>query len=604
MTGRRLQPAEIRRLLLEAEQHFAGGRLVETENACRAILATAPDNPLANHYLGAVAFTVGQHEPALQLLRRATEIDPNVAAYFGTYAEALSKVGRFDEALTAIRRATALAPNRFDFQYHYGALAGKLGHVDESIAALKRSIQLKPDFPGAVNDLGLTLSSARRMGEALDCFRKALTINADYRTAGDNLVYYSHFADNLDGMAVRAEAERWAMRFAEPLKTKLPPPANDHSPDRRLRIGYVSPDLYEHPVGRFMQPVLAHHNRGAFEVFCYSDVALPDAMSQTLRQSCEHWIHTANVSDEALAQRIREDRIDVLIDLSLHMGHNRLGAFAQKPAPVQATYLAYAGTSGMSAMDWRISDPHLDPPAVSSVEPGNDGFYTERTLRLPRSYWCYGRPATAAQIGDVRPRDPTEPLTFACLNNIMKISDRALQAWAEILARTPASRMIIQGEPGEHLQMMLGFFERAGVDPGRIEFAAKRSLLDYFQLYHQVDIALDAFPYAGGTTTCDALWMGVPVVTMAGQIAVHRGGVSVLNNVGLSELVVTTIEQYVAAAIALANDSSRLTNLRSDLRRRMETSILMNPGEFVADLERAWRQIWKNWCGSSNLQLL
>jgi len=350
-------------------------------------------------------------------------------------------------------------------------------------------------------------------------------------------------------------------------------------------------------VGRFMQPVLAHHDRAAFEVYCYSDFAAPDAMSQTLQKSCEHWIPTADISDEALAQRIRYDRIDVLIDLSLHMGHNRLGAFAQKPAPVQATYLAYAGTSGMSAMDWRISDPHLDPPpAASSAEPGNDQFYTERTLRLPRSYWCYVRPAMAAQIGDVLPRDPAAPFTFACLNNIMKISDRALQAWAEILAKTPGSRMIIQGEPGEHLETMLGFFERAGVDRGRIEFAAKRSLLDYFRLYHHVDIALDAFPYAGGTTTCDALWMGVPVVTMAGQIAVHRGGVSVLNNLDLPELIAGSVDRYVAIATALAGDADRLAALRSDLRRRMENSILMNPTAFVADLEAAWRQIWQIWC--------
>ena len=330
-------------------------------------------------------------------------------------------------------------------------------------------------------------------------------------------------------MAVRAEAEagRGILPSRSPQKRR--PHENDRSPDRRLRIGYVSPDLYEHPVGRFMQPVLAHHDREAFEVFCYSDVAAPDAMSQALEQSCEHWIPAANLSDEALAERVRQDRIDVLIDLSLHMGHNRLAVFARRPAPVQATYLAYAGTSGMSAMDWRISDPHLDPP-------DNDRFYTERTLRLPRSYWCYARPAMASEIGDVRPRDPASPLTFACLNNVMKISDRA----AGVGRDSRENAGLAHDHPGRAGRAFAG---DAGIlcaqASKRIASSSppRRSLLDYFRLYHRVDIALDAFPYAGGTTTCDALWMGVPVITMAGEIAVHRGGVSVLKNLELGEFV-------------------------------------------------------------------
>ena len=584
----RLHPNQIRELLRQAEVDLRAGKLAECERACRLVLATAPNNALATHYLGAIAFSTGNYQAALDLLRRSADLEPGVASFQMSYGEALMRLGRHAESLEVYERAAALKHNDPRLQHRIGALAGQLGLVDRSIAALGRSVQLDPSHPGALNDLGITLTATRRLDEAMLWFRKALAIDPTYRPAHDNVVYFIQFMSGVTGETIKSEAESWARQFAEPLTTRS---LGHHKRARgsRLRIGYVSPQLIEHPVGRFMQSVLPHHDREQFEVFCYSDAQKRDGVSDSLRSSVEHWNDTAALSDEALAAQIERDEIDLLIDLNLHMGHSRLQMFARKPAPVQATYLAYAGTSGMSAMDYRISDPHLDPP-------GNERFYTERTVRLPRSYWCYPPPPCAAQLPDLpapAPRDPSSPITFGCLNNIVKISDAALHEWARILRELPRSRIIMQGEPENHLDMMRSIFDAHGIDTAaRVEFWPRRSLLDYFRLLmERIDIALDPFPYAGGTSTCDALWSGVPVVTLAGEIAVHRGGASILTNIGLPELITRSADEYVAAAVALAQDRDRLASLRSTLRDRMKSSILMRPTEFVRDLEQIWRQI-------------
>ncbi len=587
MNQQRLHPTQIRELLRQAEVDLRAGELADSERACRLVLGAAPNNALAIHYLGAIAFSTQNYDAAIDLLRRSAELEPNIASFQTACGEALMRLGRHAASLDAYERAGKLKPDDARLQHRIGALAGQLGLVDRSIAALERSVKLEPSHAGALNDLGITLTATRRLDEAMTSFRKALEIDPNYRPAHDNIVYFMHFMSTVSGEQIKAEAEAWARRFAEPLTVVAPRKAPTLRTRPRLRIGYVSPQLIEHPVGRFMQSVLPRHDREQFEVFCYSDAQKRDGVSESLRSSVEHWNDTAALSDESLAAQIERDEIDLLIDLNLHMGHSRLQMFARKPAAVQATYLAYASTSGMSAMDWRVSDWHLDPP-------GNDRFYTERTVRLPRSYWCYPPPPCAAELPDQpAPRDPSAPITFACLNNIVKITDDALRAWARILRDVPDSRMIIQGEPGNHLDAMRAIFDAHGVDAAtRIEFWPKRSLLDYFRLLmERIDIGLDPFPYAGGTSTCDALWSGVPIVTLAGGIAVHRGGVSILTNVGLPELITTSVDDYVAAGVALANDRDRLTSLRSTLRDRMKSSILMQPSEFVGNLEQIWRQI-------------
>ncbi len=286
---------------------------------------------------------------------------------------------------------------------------------------------------------------------------------------------------------------------------------------------------------------------------------------------------------------IRRDGIDILVDLSLHMAHNRLLVFARKPAPLQATWLGYCASTGLETIDYRLSDPYLDPPETDL------SVYSEQTLRLPETWWCYGCAGPTPEPSPP-PSDRAGYVTFGCLNNFAKVSPGSLDLWAEILNAVPRSRMIIHSYPGSHLDGVRQRFAASGVSADRLEFVAKLPWTQYVQTYGRIDIALDPFPYGGGITTCDALWMGVPVVSLAGQTAVGRGGKSILSNLGLPELVARRPKQYVQTAVTLAQSPARLAELRRTMRHRMLTSPLMNARRFARNVENAYRQMWKQWC--------
>jgi predicted O-linked N-acetylglucosamine transferase (SPINDLY family) len=385
------------------------------------------------------------------------------------------------------------------------------------------------------------------------------------------------------------EHRRWSQQFAEPLRKFIQPHLNNRDAERPLRVGYVSPDFRDHPVGRFLVSLLAAHDGNRFEVFCYSDVRRADRFTGLLRGHARQWRNTLGLADERMAQLIREDQIDVLVDLTMHMARNRLLLFARKPAPVQVSYLAYCSTTGLETMDYRLTDPHLDPPGM------NDAYYSEKSVRLPETYWCY---PLHEQSPDVSP--PPAPsageVTFGCLNNFCKVSAETLDLWIKLLRATPKSNLILQAGEGSHRQRVRDLLERQGIDPRRAKFVGWVPLSEYFKRYEQIDVGLDPFPCNGGTTTCDALWMGVPVVTLAGRTAVGRGGVSILANVNLPELIAQTPEQYVQIATDLAGDLPRLAELRRTLRGRMQGSALMDAPRFARNIEGAYRQMWRNWC--------
>jgi predicted O-linked N-acetylglucosamine transferase (SPINDLY family) len=372
----------------------------------------------------------------------------------------------------------------------------------------------------------------------------------------------------------------------------LPSPNHDRDADRRLRIGYVSPDLRDHVVGRFMLPLLANHDHQRFEIFCYADVARADAMTERLRSHADCWRNTAGLSDEQLARAVRDDRIDILIDLTMHMAGSRLLAFARKPAPVQVTYLAYCGTTGLEAMDYRLTDPHLDPPDATDE-------YVEQSIRLPRTYWCYQPPDDAPEVSSLPMTRAGGRVTFGCLNNFSKVSQPTIETWAELLRAIPDARLILHAHAGAHRQRLLTRLGELGIDTGRIEFVGFAPTASYLATYHRIDVALDPFPYAGGTTTCDALWMGVPVVTLAGRTAVGRGGASILTNLGLPELVARSPEEYVQIALALARAPQRLERLRCSMRDRMGRSPITDAPGFACDVESAYRAMWARHCDQS-----
>jgi len=341
-------------------------------------------------------------------------------------------------------------------------------------------------------------------------------------------------------------------------------------------------------VSVFLLPLLEAHDRRQVEVVAYASVTLADEVTERCRAKVDVWRDVLALSDAELARRIRDDRVDILVDLSMHMNGTRIMALADKPAPVQITYLAYCSTTGLATMDYRIGDPYLDPP-------GTEGFYTEATCRLPQTYWCY-RPLEETPSVNELPARVAGRVTFGSLNNFSKVTPATLETWAQLLAAVPRSRLLLHAQSGSHRQSVCEVLAAAGVGAERVEFVPLVPQAEYFRHYHRVDIGLDPFPYGGGTTTCDALWMGVPVVTLAGSTAVGRAGVSLLSNVGLRELIAGDRRQYVQIAALLAADLPRLAELRATLRQRMQGSPLMDAPAFARQVEALYRRVWQQWC--------
>jgi predicted O-linked N-acetylglucosamine transferase (SPINDLY family) len=504
--------------------------------------------------------------------------------------------GNWDEAADAYRRAIALQPKDDRAHLSLGnALAGKMD-LDGAVAAFRAAIALRPDSIEAYNNLGVALKEQGLLDDALECCDKAMAIDPANAAVHSNLVYLLSFHPGYEPAALAKEQRRWNKLHAEPLKPLIRPHANDRSPDRRLKIGYVSPDFRQHVVGQNIFPLLSEHDHEKFEIFCYATSARSDAFTELLRPHADMWRNVASRTDEELAEIIRQDQIDILVDLSLHMAFNRLRVFARKPAPVQVTYLGYCASTGLEAIDYRLSDPYLDP-ADSDLS-----LYSETTIRLPETYWCYGCAGPTPEPSPP-PSIAAGNITFGCLNNFAKTSWAAQDLWAQVLQGVPNSRMIIHSYPGSHLDEVRERFSKKGVSPDRLEFVAKLPWAQYVAMYGRIDIALDPLPWGGGITTCDALWMGVPVVSLVGQTAVGRGGKSILSNIGLSELAARRPRQYVQTAIALAESPDRLTELRGNLRDRMLTSPLMNARKFARHVENAYREMWRRWCVSNDSRI-
>jgi protein O-GlcNAc transferase len=579
------------------------GQIDEAISSYRQAIALRSDYAEAFNNLGNALKEKGQLDEAIGVYRKSIALRPKVATTHGNLGNALKAAGNLDEAIAAYRQAVALQPNLAETQSNLGDLLKEKGELDEAIAAYQQAVALKPDFAKAHGNLGNVLKESGRLDEAIAAYRRTIALRPDFVDAHDNLVYTLNFHPAYDARAIAEESRRWHRQHAEPLRKYIQSHANDRSPDRRLRIGYVSADFRVHPVGRFLLPLFREHDHEQFEVNCYSGVRKPDEITARLKGYCDRWHESAGLSDEKLAEKIRGDGIDILIDLTMHMADNRLLVFARKPAPVQVTWLAYAGTTGMSAIDYRLSDPYLDPPpstgstvltAGGSGQAGETADYAEQTFSIP-CYWNY-EPLRSPAVNAL-PAAKAGFVTFGCFNNFCKVSPETLMMWSQVLQDVERSHLLIHSYPGSHRDTVLRKFAENGIDPSRIGFVGLVSLEAYLLQYQQIDIALDTTPYAGGTTTCDALWMGVPTVTISGKTAVGRGGVSLLSHLGLAELIARTPQQYVQIAAALAKDPGRLQTLRSSLRQRMQASRLMDGKQFAQDIEAAYRQMWRScWC--------
>jgi predicted O-linked N-acetylglucosamine transferase (SPINDLY family) len=553
--------------------------------AYRKAISVRPQMAEAHVNLAIALLQSGQTAPAIDSCRRAVVLRPDFAPAYNLLGNACYFSGRLGEAIAAYARAIELQPDLVEALNNLGLALHETGQLDAAAEALRRALALRPGFGESVRNLADVLRSSGDIDGAIAILSQALANHADSRM-GSNLLFTLHFHPAYDRKRLFEEQTGWADTYARELEARILPYLNDRSPERRLRIGYSASTLGNHPQGRLLLPLLANHDRQNFEVYCYCHGSRPDYVAEQLRQHTDVWRQTVGMTDEQLAVTIRDDRVDILVDLAMHTGANRMLTFARKPAPVQVTYLGYCSTTGLRTIDYRLTDAFLDPPNQ------NDRFYSERSVRLPRSYWCYPPPREAPPVAPL-PARTNNAITFGCLNEFSKVTAGQLSLWSQVLRETRESRLILHAREGSHRQRVLDQLHREGVAPERVRFVGYLPLENYFATYNQIDIALDTFPYAGGTTTLDAAWMCVPVVSLVGDTAVSRAGLSILSNLGLPELATTTPREYVRCAVNLAQNFPRLSELRASLRSRMQQSPLMDGFQFARDVEAAYRQMWR-----------
>jgi len=565
------------------------GQLDEGVAAIQRALQLKPDLSEAHNNLGVVLAEQGRLDEAIAAYRRALKLKPGNAEAHNNLGAALAAQGQFGEAVAAYRRALELIPNYPRAHNNLGNALRERGQVDEALAAYRRALELRPDYPEAHNNLGVALKDLGQLDEAIASFRRALQCDPGVASAHSGLIYTLHFHPRHNASSISEECGRWNRQFSEPVKHFILPHANNREPERRLRVGYVSPDFRAHVVGRYILPLFEHHTREQFEVLCYSGVLLPDWMTERFRTLAGGWRNTVGVSDARLAEMIREDGVDILVDLTQHMAGNRLPVFARKPAPVQVSFAGYPESTGVETIEYRISDRYLESGSA------DDETGRKEQVCLIDSFYCYDARGMEAEV-NLLPALESGTVTFGCLNNFCKVNERVLSLWARVLGKVADSRLVISSPAGGHRPRIIEALEREGVAAPRVEFVGLRPLREYVELYHRLDVALDTFPYNGGVTTCDALWMGVPVVSLAGETPVSRAGLSLLSNLGLPELVAHSETDYVSIAESLAGNLPHLAGLRSTLSDRMRHSVLIDAPRFARSVEAAYRSMWRAWC--------
>jgi len=577
--------------------------LGEAAASCRRAIELQPDFAEAHSSLGNALRDQGELDAAVAAYRRALQLDPNFAEAHNNLGNALRERKHVAEAIAAYQRALELKPEFPEAHNNLGVALLVEGRLDEAVAACRRALELKSDFAEAHINLGAALRDRGQSDEAIAAYRRALQMKPEDVCAHSNLVHALHFHPDHDASTISGEQQRWNRQFSDPLKPFLQPHANAPDPARSLRIGYVSPDFRDHPVGRFLLPLFEGHDRERFELFCYSGTLRPDWLTERLRalatpardaSPSAGWRVTLGVSDSRLADMIRADGVDILVDLAQHTGGNRLPVFARQPAPVQVSWLGYPGSTGLPGIGFRLTDARMDPPG--ELPPGS----TDEPVRLPDCWCCYDPAGESPEINAL-PALSANAVTFGSLNNFTKVNEYVLTRWARILEAVKRSRLLMFCPEGSARERVRAFFGSRGIATNRVEFAGLASRWNYLLLYHRIDIALDPFPYNGMTTTCDALWMGVPVLTLPKEMPASRAGLSLLSTIGLGELVASSEENYVQIAVDLAGNLPRLAHLRATLRPRMQSSPLMDAPRFTRNVESAYRSIWQRWCAISTI---
>jgi len=609
-------------LSLQNRENYAGA-----VTQYQKLIAIAPHIPLAYNNLGNALSMLRRYPEAIANFQKALAIDPNASDVYSNLGNVYTNAGMITEAEQAY--VTAIEKNASDPNAHFnlGNLYFQQFNYDKAIEQYEKTLKLQPDFIGAhnnlgnllckhgrlseanehlsaaikldpqayeaINNLGNVYSSSGDIEQALPLFRKAVEICPDYKDAYSNLLYSMQYPANISDAEIATEHQRWAQHFAQPI-TASESLAAIQSPTQhkqKIRIGYVSGDFRRHSVAYFFEPLLKAHNRNEFEIYCYSNVLTGDSVTEKLINTADHWRDITGINDAEAAQLIKQDGIDILVDLAGHTDNNRLLVFAYRPAPMQVSWLGYPNTTGLSVMDYRITDNFADP----SEDRQNDALYSEKLIRLPQSFLCYEGDSSELAAPE---KNTQLPLTFGSFNNLTKINDDVIKLWSDALIQFAGSHLILKSHQLEDeaiKQKTLDRFAKHGIDAERIELVARiPSHEEHLAFYKKIDIALDTFPYNGTTTTFEALWMGVPVVTLAGSNHRSRVSESILSNLGHTELVAHSNADFLDILSRLNVDREQLYTLKTGLRPALQQSPLTDSLKFAQQMETAFHAMLTN----------
>lgn len=576
--------------LESAIQQYRNGCISEAENSYRQLIDLEPSNPIPSLYLGALFEEQNRWKEAVNCYRLATERDPRNPTAFRALGNGFLKLGFHSQAIDSLKTAVGICPNYGEAWGVMGNALAEMGDWEAAGSCYQQVIKFDPQNHLAWWNLGIALKELGELDRSILSYQRALAISPNSAVCHSNLLTTLQYSTHHPFEISWREAMQFGKRHSPPGEIPQLAP-HDPDPNRRLRIGYVSGDFNNHPVGYFIESVFENHNRNWYEIYGYANNHQDDSLTQRLREKTDKWQSISAMNDESVFNQIRSDRIDILIDLSGHTAKNRLQVFARRAAPIQVTWLGYFATTGLPTMDYILADRHVIPP-------NEERYYVEKIVRMPHSYLCFTPPHFDIAIEDL-PCRKNGYVTFGCFNAISKIQKEVIKVWAEILKSVQRSILFLKTSALDHphtREKYKKWFETNGISSDRLRLEGRSPRAELLSSYNSVDVALDPFPFNGGTTTAESLWMGVPVLTLRGDRFVGHVGESILSPIGLDRWVADTLESYRKKAVDYASNPESLADLRQSLRQRFLHSPLCDGSSFTRDLEAVYRHMWKQIC--------